>query len=574
MKILLIYPYFLEERINTEEIAALPIGLYYIAAILKENGHDTDIINLYDAVNEQEGIRAVIKEKAPDLIGFSIFHANRWGGIELAKMAKEINPRVKVVFGGPGPTFLWNFFLKNFDEIDFAVIGEGEHTFLDLVNTIKEGGDVSEVPGIAFRKDGVPVRTKKRELIQDLDSLPNPARHFTFQHVSSTRGCPGNCAFCGSRNFWGKKVRFHSPDYFVDQLELLYKKGINFFFFSDDTFTLKKERVLEICKEIIDRKLKITWFAISRVDCISEEMLYWMRKAGCIQISYGVESGSEKIRNLLNKNISTKEIKRAFELTRQYGILARAYFIYGCPEESQDTIRETLELIEEIKPLSIIFYILDIFPGTALYADYKKKTGLTDDIWLERIEDTLYFETDPTLSKELVLEFGEKLRSGYYKMLPLFTEKMELVDNEDLKSFHADFLSRLGMTFSHGDYAQIESVSGNDSVAEKLYLNSLEYFPDHRAFLGLGIIMQKKGGFDESIDLLSQGISYFPDSEQLNICIGVSYMNLGLFKKALPHFLKFQNSPESLSRARECYKALGEMKKVEEIGARIIQLRK
>ena len=118
-----------------------------------------------------------------------------------------------------------------------------------------------------------------------------------------------------------------------------------------------------------------------------------MRKAGCIQISYGVESGSEKIRGRLNKNIDKGEIKKAFELTRKYGILARAYFIYGCPEETWDTIKETLDLIEEIEPLSIIFYILDIFPGTALYEDFIKRTDSNDDVWLERIEDILYFET-------------------------------------------------------------------------------------------------------------------------------------------------------------------------------------
>ena len=437
MKILLIYPYFLEARLNTEEIAAVPIGLYYIAAVLKESGYDADILNLYDAGDNPEQIRTALIESAPDIIGFSIFHANRWGGIEIARIAKEINPHVKVILGGPGPTFLWELLLNNFKEIDYAVLGEGEYTFLNLVETLKDHGDINKVAGIAFRRNGVPVKTEGRALIRDLDALPNPAKYFTFQHVSSSRGCPGNCTFCGSRRFWGKKVRFHSTKYFVDQLELLYRSGVTFFFFSDDTFTLKKGRVLEICKEIIARRLPITWFAISRVDYISDEILYWMRMAGCVQISYGVESGSEKIRGLLNKHIDTEEIKRAFELTNKYGILARAYFIYGCPGENQETIRETLDLIKEIRPLSIIFYILDIFPGTPLYDDFIKRTGATDDIWLERIEDVLYFETDPDLSKELVLEFGEKLRSSYYKMLPAFAEDIKLIDRKELYALNA-----------------------------------------------------------------------------------------------------------------------------------------
>ncbi|MFC1883799.1 radical SAM protein [Thermodesulfobacteriota bacterium] len=568
MKILLIYPYFLEDRLNEEEIAAVPIGLYYIAAVLKESGYDAEILNLYNAGDNRDGIRKVLVEKRPDVIGFSIFNANRWGGIDVARIAKEINPQIKVVFGGPGPTFLWEHLLRHFKEIDYAVIGEGEKTFLRLVEAIENNDDVSGIAGIAFRKNGEPIGTASREPVRDLDILPNPAHEFAFQHVSSTRGCPGDCTFCGSRRFWGKSVKFHSAKYFVDQLELLFKKGVNFFFFSDDTFTLKKGHVIEICREILARKLSITWFAISRVDCVSDEILYWMRKAGCVQISYGVESGSEKIRGRLNKRINTEEIKRAFKLTKKYGILARAYFIYGCPEETWDTIKETLDLIEEIKPLSIIFYILDIFPGTALYEDFIKRTGSTDDVWLEKIEDILYFETDPDLSKELVLDFGERLRSAYHKMLPEFAASIELIDKKELYPLHADFLSRLGMTFSHGDYARIESLTEKDDVAERLYVKSLEYFPDHRAFLGLGIVMQKRRAFEKSIDVLSKGIEHFPDSEQLNMCIGVSYMNLGEFEKALPYFLKFENSPESLSRAQECYRALGDMEKVEEISAR------
>jgi radical SAM superfamily enzyme YgiQ (UPF0313 family) len=152
----------------------------------------------------------------------------------------------------------------------------------------------------------------------------------------------------------------------VDQLARLSQKGIQFFYFSDDTFTANKRHAIEVCRKIIEKKLDITWNAISRVDHVSEEILYWMRKAGCIQISYGVESGSPKIRKFLLKNISTDKIRSAFASTQKYGIMARAYFIYGAPQESWQTIQKTIDLINVLKPLSVIFYILDIFPGTAL----------------------------------------------------------------------------------------------------------------------------------------------------------------------------------------------------------------
>ena len=574
MKILLIYPYCLEDRLHTEDAGVVPIGLYYVGALLKENNYDVEILNWHDINKTPERINEAITKKKPDVIGFSILHANRWGGIEIARIAKAISHKVKIVFGGIGASFLWEHFLRHFKEIDFIVTGEGEYSFLNLVRCIEQENykDIEDIKGIAFRKQGNVVRTEAAPLTRNLDRLPNPAKYFDYQYVSSTRGCPGNCTFCGSPRFWGHRVRFHSPDYFIEQLELLSRKGISFFYFSDDTFTIKKNRVIEICKKILERNLRITWVAISRVNIVDEEILYWMRRAGCIQISYGVESGSETIRNLLCKNTKTDQIKKAFALTIRYGILARAYFIYGSPGESWATIKETTDLIHEIKPLSIIFYILDIFPGTALYSDFKKRPEVTDDIWLNRIEDIMYFETNPNLSQELILAFGNTLRTDYYENLPDFVNGIELIDNEDFYEMHADFLSRLAMTFTHGDYARIEEIKEKENVAERLYKKALSYHPDYRAYLGLGIIAQKKRAYQESVRILSEGIDCFPDSEPLNICLGISYLNIGEYTKALSNFLKFQDSREAPYYIAQCYHALGEFEKETAILKRVDSL--
>jgi anaerobic magnesium-protoporphyrin IX monomethyl ester cyclase len=254
------------------------------------------------------------------------------------------------------------------------------------------------------------------------------------------------------------------------------------------------------------------WAAISRVDCVDEEILGWMRRAGCTQISYGVESGSREIRNRYHKRISEAAICRAFDLTVRYGIMARAYFIYGAPGESDQTIDESLALIRRIRPLSAIFYILDLFPGTALYEDYKQRTGTTDDIWLDRVEDMLYFETDATLSKATVLSFGRRLREGYLSMLPEFARQIDLVDDPELYPLHADFLSRLALTFSHGDYAINPLVENNLATAVMLFERSLQYHPDHRAFWGLGLVYQHLRRFDESLAILQRGIEHHKTS--------------------------------------------------------------
>jgi len=244
-------------------------------------------------------------------------------------------------------------------------------------------------------------------------------------------------------------------------------------------------------------------------------------------------------------------------LTQSYGIMARAYFIYGCPQESRQTIDETIALIEDIKPLSVIFYILDIFPGTRLYEDFKHRLGVTDDIWLNRAEDIMYFETDPELTRKMILDFGQKLRSAFYEKLPGFVQAFKLIDKKDLYSLHASFCSRLAMTFDHGDYSRIDALKHKKGIAEKLYRRSLTYFPDTRAYLGLGILCQKRGAYRESGDILTRGLTHHPEDPQLNICMGVCLMNLGEYEQALSHFLGFQDVKEAVHFAAECYKALG-----------------
>jgi radical SAM superfamily enzyme YgiQ (UPF0313 family) len=556
MKVLLIYPYFLEERIDAEDIASPPIGLYWVASLLREHGCDVSILNLHSAMDKAEEIRETLARERPQVIGFSILHANRWGGIDIAAMAKEVDPNVKIVFGGPGATFLWHHLLTHFKDVDYVVVGEGEFAFLGLVQELqKDEPQLQGIEGIAFRKGDKVVKTGDREPIADLDVLPIPANHFVYRHVASSRGCRWKCRFCGSPGLWSGRIRYRSPGHFVDELELLHRKGVHFFYFSDDTLTTDRGRIIEICRMILDRGFRIEWNAISRVDCVDEEVLFWMRMAGCIQISYGVESGSEKIRAVLNKRIKTAQVKKAFELTRAYGILTRAYFIYGSPGETWETIKETIDLVMEIKPLAAVFYILDLFPGTDLYAQIAERDHrLTDDLWLNRIEGLLYLETDPRLSGELVLSFGKRLRTAFYENVHAFAESVSLVDRRELYPRHADFCSRLAMTFTHGDYARNESVRDKERVAEKLFRKGLDYGPDERGFLGLSILNQKRGDHREVVGILQRGVSEFPFSEPLHVCLGISYMALGEYEKALSCFSRFPESERTRGYIELCRK--------------------
>lgn len=558
MKIALIYPWFLEARIHREEAAVVPLGLYYVAATLLANGHEVQVLNWSDTAISSKAIECWLAELKPDIIGFSIVHANRWGAIDIAAIAKATLPETTIVLGGIGATFLWHHLLANFPQIDIVVCGEGEQTFLNLVSALAQGQAperLAGLPGLALRQAGKPVTTGPAAPIADLDVLADPARFFDFQHLALGRGCKGNCRFCGSPAFWGRTVRYHSAGYFVDQIERLYRRGQRFFFFSDDTFTLDRQRVIAVCRRIIDRGLAIAWQAISRVDAVDGELLYWMRRAGCIQISYGVESADPKIRRRLGKSFTDAQCVQAFALTTAYGILPRAYFIYGCPGESETTIDATLALIARLKPLAAIFYILDIFPGTALYRDFCKRSGADDTIWGQRIEDILYFQTDPALDAETVKAFGRRLREGFYRLLPAFADDIQLLDLPELHPCHADFLSRLALTFDQGDYAQIGAIGQPQDIAERLYRRALTYGPDARAFLGLGMMAQRQRRFDQSVELLEQGMAHFSADSQLAICLAVSHMNLGRFAKAEALLALYADDAEVAPLLAECRRA-------------------
>lgn len=558
VKILLAYPYCLEKRSHEENVAAVPIGLYFVAALLRENGYDTEVVNWQLQDRSPQAVRAFLAEKKPDVLGLTILQANRLGGLEIAAAAKELNPMVHVVLGGVSATFLWEHFLTHYPQVDYVVPGEGEQPFLNLVRCLEQGGDPAEVRGVALRGPDGPALTPGAEPVKRLDDLPDPARHFTFNHLALTRGCPGNCTFCGSPRFWGRKVRFHSAKYFVDQMERLRKRGVNFFYVSDDTFTFNKKLVVEICRLIIERKLDVTWQAISRADCVSAEMLRWMRLAGCVQISFGVESGSEKIRRFMNKRISAEQIRKAFDLTASHGILPRAYFIYGSPGETRKTIGQSIDLIREIKPLICLFHVLSVFPGTKLYDDYLQQTGLNDDIWLSEIEDVMYFQSDSKLSEEFMAESRERLHSAYADNLPEFIRDIHLVDDPELYFHHADFCSRLGMTLERGELADLEGLERRSELAAGLYEKALEYAKHPRAYLGLGMQLQGRRNYEAALETVGKGLEAFPENRPLILCQGVNLMNMGRFGDALEMLAPISGQPDAAGLIKACRDALGQ----------------
>ncbi|WP_022667532.1 B12-binding domain-containing radical SAM protein [Desulfospira joergensenii] len=544
-KILFVNPACLDRRVTDEDATMVPIGLFYLAALMMENGFETRILNLAQCKTKEAGealtlFESVLEKEKPDIIGFSVTNPNRHQAMECAERAKKILDPVSILFGGPAPTFMAEFFMGACPDLDFIVRGEGETACLELVRALDEKDlpakeRLSRIKGLVFR-DGSGIRdTGPGRGIDDLDSLPHPSRYFRYHHLAMSRGCPGKCTFCGSPRFWGKSgVRFHSAQWFADEVRALAEKGVSHFFISDDTFTMDRDRVMEFCRLISD--LSITWNAISRVDFIDRELLIQMRKAGCIQISFGVESGSDKIKKILGKPLSNEKAVRAFSLTTAAGIMPRAYFIYGSPGETRKTIRESIDLLHRLRPLGAVFYMLVLFPGTHLYDHARQKGLVFDKIWNEKIEDLPWFELDETLDFARVKAYGNQLRQAFYQGLENFAQTLELDEDPSLAPFHADFLSRLAMTFFSGDYAKDPRIQAPARTAEHLFKRALDSHPDFRAFMGLGMLFQKQKKFEDGIRVMTRGLTHYPGSRDLCIGLGISFMNLGKFEQALDHF--------------------------------------
>jgi len=387
-KILLLSP-----KLNVKRALNHPLGLCYIQSYLKrETDHEVKMIDLHNVPPEKS--KGIIEKENPDIVGISCLTANRMNSINLAKIAKEINPDITTILGGHHANFMYEQLLPNFPFVDYTVFGEGEITMTDLVQNLDHP---EKVNGIAFMHNGKIIKTPQRE-ISNLDMLPFPCYddvdlkqylgHRKFEKgkrrtgVITSRGCNSACHFCNESVFWrGWRVR--SATSVVDELEwLVNNQGIEFVFFADDIFSIDEQRVIDICSEIRKRKLDLDWWCETRVDCVTERMLIAMRDSGCFIVEYGAESGSQKILDSINKKITVEQTRNAFNLTKKVGMMTEFLFMVGNPGETWDTIQETKDILAELSPDFLVGSVTYVYPATVLYNLAKKQGMIDDSYWL------------------------------------------------------------------------------------------------------------------------------------------------------------------------------------------------
>ncbi len=382
--ITLINPNASVEVVRRLGIATPPLGLGYLAAILRKNGFRVQIID--DLVEKLSFEKILKKIKDSQIVGITSTTATFNAALRYARLIKE-RIGTLVILGGVHVTFRPFDALKH-SFVDAVCIGEGEETIVEIARSVDGGEGLDGIRGVFFREGDRIVKNGPRGFIEDLDSLPFPAfdlmplekytllgqRLEQFPMITS-RGCPFACRYCSSSQFFGRKFRARSAENVVDEMEWLVDEfNAKQIAFGDDTFTLNKKRVIEICNEIKRRGLDVEWSCSSRVDTISYELLKKMREAGCRVVYYGVESANEEIlNNYYRKRISFEDVKKAVELTKRAGMEVVCSFIIGAPFETREDIRRTLKFAIKLGPDYAQFSILTPYPGTEIYEEARKE---------------------------------------------------------------------------------------------------------------------------------------------------------------------------------------------------------
>jgi radical SAM superfamily enzyme YgiQ (UPF0313 family) len=368
-----------DHKLDTD-FQTITYGLLTIAAQAKRAGHDVSIYNL--ATCPWRDVVELIAKTEADVYGISAFTANRRGMGAVAALIRQHHPQAHITVGGPFVTALPQETLKYYRDIDTAVIGEGEETFMELLECIGDGKPTTGIPGTAWRHGEEVAYGPTRARIKDLNALASPFDYFTSSIVMTSRGCPSKCTFCGSFTTWGKLLRFHSAESCLD----IYKKAlarlpVPFMAIKDDTFTAHRRRTIAICDAIIENKMNFMWSCDTRVDSIDDELLHKMRLAGCQTISLGVETGSPEILKAIRKETTPEMVLEATRSAQKYGMYVRYYMILGSRGENPETVQQSNDLIKAGRPNRYFFGALSFFPGTEDWSILREKQNLTPDIF-------------------------------------------------------------------------------------------------------------------------------------------------------------------------------------------------
>ena len=374
------------------------LGLLYVAAYYeRETGNRPVFIDCPPENVSQEELSRRVKEIQPDMVAMSIMTFNLLDALHTARILKRDHPNLKICLGGPHVNLYPKETLHQ-SEIDYVVFGEGEKIFASLIQALESSHTLKSIKGLGWKENGKGhINPAETELL-DLNELPFPARHLvdvsSYKHIigegrqfftiQATRGCPAACSFCDIRK---TKFRVRSPESVVNEIQQLVEMGVDDLFFVDDTITIDKKNVLEICDLIVKRNIKIHFKISARVDTINKEVIRALKKAGCYRIHYGIESASPKHLKYLQKGQTPEKVERACKMTRDAGMGFFAYMMIGIPHETKEEMFATVDFAKKLKPDYAQFSICTPYPKVELYYQMLHEGIVPEDYWQEFAEN-------------------------------------------------------------------------------------------------------------------------------------------------------------------------------------------
>ncbi|MDD5439538.1 MAG: cobalamin-dependent protein [Candidatus Omnitrophica bacterium] len=407
------------------------LGLAYLASYLRKHGYDPIILEPAAFNLSYKDVIDRIRSVRPSYVGISFSTGMVFNAARLAEEIKTHDPGVTVIVGGPHVTAVPLETMSRIGHFDIGVIGEGELVLKELLDTLKTGGDIRAVKGIVFRdNDGTVTETERRPYVEDLDTLPQPAwdlipgfpASYTLAapmsirkpagNIITSRGCPYECIFC-DRSVFGRHYRLHSADYVLESFRILREQyRVRNIMVYDDTFMAAKKRLHEICHRLIQEKNRVVWSCTGNIH-VDYETLRLMKQAGCWQIGYGIESGSEKVLASLKKKQSLAQIADAITLSKKAGIRTRGFFIIGSPRETRDDIRRSVELAKRLPLDDFQMTNFTPFPGSEAYG-MCEQYGTFDKRWEKMNVLEPIFVPSALASKEELTALQDRAHKEFY----------------------------------------------------------------------------------------------------------------------------------------------------------------
>ena len=422
-KVLLIFPHIFELKGNIMNLPP-PLGVAYLAAVLERNGYTVKILDLAaEDFNNREGIEdnlvmiglsyketeKRIIDFEPDMVGVSCLISSQYGDmLKLCELVKKIDKNIVTIVGGGHPSALPAQSLQC-DNVDFVSIGESEYSLLSALQSLNSNRDVSHIDGFGYKQDGHIHINPKTKFIENIDTIPFPARHLLPMEtyfkmnipqcgtslkspntsILTSRGCPARCIYCASSLFWGRKFRGRSPENVLQEMEsLIQLYGVKELSIIDDNLTLDKERAMKLFQGMIDRRLNLVWNTPngSAVWALDEELLSKMKEAGCYEVTLAVESGDQEVlTKIVKKPLRLSKVERLVAHAKGMGLLVKAFFMMGFPGETRAQMKKTIDFAKRLRFDAVGIFIATPLPGTELYRICKDSGYLKRDFAFEKM---------------------------------------------------------------------------------------------------------------------------------------------------------------------------------------------